>query len=85
MAREWFIGPVVTWRHSQDDGIVGVTQVGIGGDVLPVGATTYVGVRPGTHVWLGIDWAVAHSAGTLFMTIRRHISLGMTQQFRLHL
>jgi hypothetical protein len=47
VAREWFIGPVLTWRHFQ-------------------------------------DWDVAHSNGALFMPLRRHISLGITQQFRLH-
>ena len=84
-AREWFIGPVLTWLHSQDDRISGVSQGGSGGDLLLVGATTYVGVRPGTHVWLGMDWDAAHSGGATFMPVRRHISFGITQQFRLHL
>jgi hypothetical protein len=83
-SREWFIGPVVTWLHSQDDRIAAVTQNGSGGDQLLAGLTTYVGVRPGTHVWLGMDWDVAHSAGATFMPVRRHISFGITQQFRLH-
>jgi len=83
-AREWFIGPVLTWLHSQDDRIAGVVQSGSGGDVLLAGMTTYVGVRPGMHLWLGMDWDVAHSAGTSFMPIRRHISFGITQQFRMH-
>jgi len=43
-----------------------------------------VGVRPGMHVWLGMDWDVAHSTNALFMPVRRHISFGITQQFRLH-
>lgn len=85
VAREWFIGPALTWLHSQDDRIGGVTQGGSGGDVLQLGATTYVGLRPGMHVWLGMDWDVAHSTGPLFMPVRRHISFGITQQFRLHL
>jgi hypothetical protein len=84
-AREWFIGPVLTWLHSQDDRIAGVTQSGSGGDVLMAGITTYVGVRPGMHLWLGADWDVAHSTGATFMPLRRHISFGITQQFRLHL
>lgn len=84
VAREWFIGPVFTWLHSQDDRIAGVTQNGSGGDVLLAGITTYVGVRPGMHVWLGMDWDVAHSTGAMFMPVRRHISFGITQQFRLH-
>jgi len=82
--REWFIGPVVTWLHSQDDRIAPVTQSGSGGDVLLAGITSYVGVRPGMHVWLGMDWDVAHSAGATFMPVRRHISFGITRQFRLH-
>jgi hypothetical protein len=82
-AREWFIGPVLTWLHSQDDRIAGVTQNGSGGDVLLAGMTTYVGARPGMHLWLGMDWDVAHSTGTAFMPIRRHISFGITQQFRM--
>ncbi len=44
VAREWFIGPALTWLHSQDDRIAGVTQSGSGGDVLLAGVTTYVGV-----------------------------------------
>jgi hypothetical protein len=84
VAREWFIGPVLTWRHSQDDRIAGVTQGGSGGDVLLAGITTYVGVRAGMHVWLGADWDVAHSTGTSFTPVRRHASFGITQQFRLH-
>src|SRR5262249_20633240 len=83
VGREWFIGPQVTWLHSQDDRIAGVTQNGSGGDVLLAGVTTYVGLRPGMHIWLGIDWDVAHSTGATFMPIRRHISFGITQQFRL--
>ena len=83
-AREWFIGPVVTWLHSQDDRIAAVTQSGSGGDVLLAGITTYVGVRPGMHVWLGMDWDIAHSTGATFMPVRRHISFGITRQFRLH-
>jgi hypothetical protein len=85
VAREWFIGPVLTWLHSQDDLIAGVTQNGSGGDVLLGGVTTYVGLRPGMHVWFGMDWDVAHSTGATFEPVRRHISFGITQQFRLHL
>jgi hypothetical protein len=84
-AREWFFGPVVTWLHSQDDRVAAINQVGSGGDVLLAGITTYVGVRPGVHLWLGMDWDVAHSADALFMPLRRHISVGITQQFRFHL
>lgn len=85
VAREWFIGPALTGLHSQDDRMAGITQHGSGGDVLQVGAATYVGLRPGMHAWLAMDWDVAHSTGPLFMPVRRHISFGITQQFRLHL
>jgi hypothetical protein len=85
VAREWFIGPALTWLHSQDDRIAGVTQNGSGGDALLAGITTYVGVRPGMHVWLGMDWDAAHTTGGLFMPVRRHVSFGITQQFRLHI
>ena len=83
--REWFVGPALTWLHSSDDRIAGVTQSGSGGDVFLAGIATYVGVRPGVHVWLAMDWDVAHSTGASFMPVRRHISFGITQQFRLHL
>lgn len=85
VGREWFIGPDLIWLHSQDDRVAGITQRGSGGDAVLAGVTTYVGVRPGLHLWLGMDWDVAHSTGTLFMPERRHISFGITQQFRLHL
>jgi len=84
VTREWFIGPVLTWLHSQDDRIAGVTQNGSGGDVLMAGITSYVGVRPGMHLWLGVDWDVVHSNGASFLPVRRHISFGITQQFRMH-
>ena len=83
--REWFIGPALTWLRSQDDRIADITQKGSGGDVLLAGVTTYVGVRPGMHLWLGMDWDVAHSNGAMFAPIRRHISFGITQQFRFHM
>jgi len=85
VAREWFIGPVLTYFHSRDDCIAGTIQSGSGGDTLLAGVTTYVGLRPGMHVWLGVDWDVAHSTGAQFMPLRRHVSFGVTQQFRLHL
>jgi hypothetical protein len=84
-SREWFIGPDLTWLYSQDESVSGVTQEGSGMNALLAGATTYVGVRPGTHIWFGMDWAVAHSTGTTSMPVRRHISFGVTQQFKMHL
>ena len=83
-AREWFIGPVLTWLNTQDDRVSGVTEAGSGGNVLLVGLTTYVGLRPGMHAWLGMDWNVVHSTGAQFMPVRSHISFGITQQFRMH-
>lgn len=83
VAREWFIGPALTWVHMEDDRISGITQNGSGGDALLAGVTSYVGLRPGLHVWIGADWDVAHSSGALFMPIRRHISFGITKQFHL--
>jgi hypothetical protein len=83
-AREWFIGPVVTWQHSQDDRIAAIHQSGSGGNVLLAGITTYAGVHPGVHFWFGMDWNVRHSAGAMFMPVRRHISFGITRQFRFH-
>lgn len=83
VGREWFIGPVLTWRHTQDDSISGITQNGSGGDTLLAGITSYLGVRPGTHVWIGTGWDVTHTSGATFMPIRRHISFGITRQFRM--
>jgi hypothetical protein len=84
VAREWFIGPVLTWLYAQDESIAGITQHGSGGNALLAGVTTYVGVRPGMYVWLGMDWDVVHSTGEMFMPVRSHISFGITQQFRMH-
>jgi hypothetical protein len=84
VAREWFIGPELTWLHAQDDRVAGINQSGSGGDVLLAGITTFVGARPGMHVWLGVDWDVAHSNGAMFMPVRHHISFGITQQSRFH-
>jgi len=83
--REWFIGPVLSWLHSQNDRVAGLTQQGSGGSVFLAGITTYVGVRPGMHLWIGLDWDVAHSNGAQFMPVHRNISFGITQQFRMHL
>lgn len=83
--REWFIGPALTLLHSQDDRILGLSQTGSGGNALLAGITTYVGLKPGVHVWVAADWDVAHSNGALYAPVRRHISFGITQQFRIHL
>jgi len=83
--REWFIGPALTLLHSQDDRIGGINQNGSGGNALLAGITTYVGLRPGVHAWVAADWDVAHSNGALYAPVRRRISFGITQQFRIHL
>ena len=83
--REWFIGPTLTWLHSSQNRIEDVEQDGSGGDVLMAGVTTYVGLRPGMHVWVAADWDAVHSTGVAFMPVRRHFSFGVTQQFRIHL
>lgn len=83
--REWFIGPAITLLHSQDDRIGGITQKGSGGTALLAGITTYVGLRPGLHAWVAADWDIAHSSSALYAPVRRHISFGITQQFRIHL
>jgi len=83
--REWFIGPALTLLHSQDDRIAGLSQNGSGGNALLAGITTYVGLKPGVHAWLAADWDIAHSSGAFYSPVRRHISFGITQQFRIHL
>jgi hypothetical protein len=83
--REWFIGPALTLLHSQDDRIGGVNQNGSGGNALLAGITTYLGLRPGMHAWVAADWDIAHSSGAMYAPVRRHISFGITQQFRIHL
>ena len=83
--REWFIGPALTLLHSQDDSIGGVDQNGSGGNALLAGITTYVGLRAGMHAWVAADWDIAHSSGEFYAPVRRHISFGITQQFRIHL
>jgi hypothetical protein len=80
--REWFIGPTLTWMHSNDQKIAGVEQNGSGGDALLAGVTTYFGVSPGVHVWFGIQWDVAHTDGESFQPSGRQISVGITRQFR---
>jgi hypothetical protein len=84
-SKEWFIGPNLSWLYSSNDQIGGITQQGSGGQALLAGITTYAGVRPGMHLWFGMDWAIVHSNGIAFNPVRRHISFGVTQQFRLHI
>lgn len=83
-SRDWFIGPELTWLHSQNDRVQGINQPGSGGDALLAGLKTYVDTRPGLDVWVGVDWDVAHSSGVPYMPVRRSITFGITQQFRLH-
>jgi len=79
---EWFIGTTLVWVHSADEEIAGNKQHESGGNVLLVGVTTYFGLAPGMHVWLGLEWAVANSHGENFNAFQRHISFGITRQFR---
>jgi hypothetical protein len=58
---------------------------GVDNHNLPQSGRLFILSVPGTHVWLGMDWDAAHSSGATFMPVRRHISFGITQQFRLHL
>jgi hypothetical protein len=83
-SKEWFIGPDLLWLYQANEKVAGKTQEEFGGQELLAGATTFVGVRPGMHLWLGIDWDIAHSNGAAFNPLRRHITFGITQQFRLH-
>ena len=85
VAREWFIGPALTWLHSQDDRIAGVTQAGVVATFcLPELRPTWACAPECTSGWGWIGmWRIPH--GALFMPVRRHISFGITQQFRLHL
>ncbi len=111
LKREWLIGPTFVWMHRQDDTIAGVTEFGSGGGALLAGIKTFAGVRPGMHIWFGMDWDVAHwanqglsaeqphshaitvsqlslSTGTAppveHIPVRRFITFGITQQFRIH-
>jgi len=84
-SKEWFIGPELSWQFFANESIGGNVQHGSGGQALLAGITTYVGVRPGMHLWAGMDWDLVHSTGVAFNPIRRHISFGITQQFRLHI
>ncbi len=90
LAANWtYTGLFKVWRLVADEDIHSLLRSqgthGSGGDLLLAGATTYVGLRPGMHVWLGTDWDVVHRSGAQFMPIRRHISFGIAQQFRIHL
>jgi len=49
---------------------------------LLAGAATYVGVRPGMHIWVGMEWDVANPNAPYYIPVRRQISFGITQQFR---
>jgi len=80
--REWFLGPTITWIHSGDEEISNIKEDGSGGDVVLLGVTTYIGISPGVHVWLGMEQRVAHSNGIHFMPLHRHFSFGITKQFR---
>lgn len=83
-SRDWFIGPELTWLHSQHDRVKGIEQSGSGGDSLLAGITTYVDARPGLDVWAGVGWGIVHTNGIAYMPVRRQIIFGISQQFRVH-
>jgi hypothetical protein len=84
VGKEWFIGPELRWMHQQKDQVAGVSRPGSSGDVLLAGATTYLSACPGTHLWIGVEFAAAQTGGSAFMRMRHRISFGITRQFRLH-
>ena len=53
--------PLAASQLSGGTRITGVTQNGRGGDVLLAGLTTYVGVHPGMHLWLAMDWDITRT------------------------
>lgn len=81
VSREWFIGPTLAWVSTGDQRIAGDLQKESSGNILMIGATTYVGIAAGVHLWLGLEWSVADSHDQNFSPIQRHISFGITRQF----
>ncbi len=82
-AREWFIGPALTWLHSQDDQHrrsqpERERRRRAAGRTSP---RTSACVRECT---CGPGWTgtLRIPRGAVFMPVRRHISFGITQQFR---
>src|SRR2546427_2025926 len=84
VAREWFVGPVLTWLRSQDDRIAGVSKRGSGGGVFLGGMTTYFGGRPGMPVLFWVGLGGGEFTNPPVIPCRPHLKFGITQQFRLH-
>ena len=87
-ARDWFIGPELTWLHSQDDRIAGVTQG------CKAAATCYsselrltLAFARGMHLWLrhGLGCRSFHAARSSCPSVVTSVLFRITQQFRLHL
>jgi hypothetical protein len=83
VSREWFIGPVVVYQHNWHDRLAGITRRDSGGSTLLLGLATYVGVRPGTHVWFQADFPVVRTSSGAPTHATRRFSFGITQQFLL--
>src|SRR2546429_5105801 len=81
VAREWFVGPVLTWLRSQDDRIAGVKMRGSGGEVFLAGMTSYVGVGSGMDGLVRGDLGGVHSTSPLFFSVWRYVPLGNVQAF----
>src|SRR2546422_3665221 len=77
VAREWFIGPVLTWLRSQDDRIAGVKMRGSGGDGFLAGLAPYVGVGPRMHLWFGVDWGGVDFPRPFFFPFPRPMPFGI--------
>src|SRR2546429_9546381 len=75
VAREWFVGPVLTWLRSQDDRIAGVSKRGSGGDVLLAGMTTYFRGRPRAPALVRVGLAVVASTSPPVMPLRPYIRI----------
>lgn len=83
VGREWWVGPTLTWTHSTHDARLGIAVPESSGNVLRLGAVTFVSPYPGIHLWFSADFPVAQSNGTNFGQERRRFSFGVTKQFRL--
>ncbi len=82
--REWWIGPVVDWRHVGDETIAGVRQPQSSASILGVGASTFFSPSPGIIFWLGLDFPVAQEVNGGRMEKKRRIGFGVTKQFKIH-
>ncbi len=84
VAREWFVGPSLTWAHSERDRRAGIRQARGGGDVLFLGLTNYVSPHAGWMVWVSLDIPVTQNTNGMPLENKRQISFGVTKQLALH-